>query len=71
MVETLRYKLAADVVRPHGGAVGGDTALQIGTGCSRATWWRSWLRHYATNLKVAGSISDGVIGIIFPVALLP
>jgi len=26
-------------------------------------WWRSWLRHYATSRKVAGSISDGVIGI--------
>jgi hypothetical protein len=26
-------------------------------------WWRSWLRHYATNWKVAGSIPNGVIGI--------
>jgi hypothetical protein len=25
--------------------------------------WRSWLRHCATNRKVAGSIPDGVIGI--------
>jgi hypothetical protein len=25
--------------------------------------WRSWLRHCATNLQVAGSISDGVSGI--------
>jgi len=24
--------------------------------------WRSWLRHWATNRKVAGSILDGVIG---------
>ena len=24
------------------------------------TRWRSWLRHCATNRKVAGSISDGV-----------
>jgi len=24
--------------------------------------WRSWLRHYATSLKVAGSIPDGVTG---------
>jgi hypothetical protein len=24
--------------------------------------WRSWLRHYATNRKVAGSIPDEVIG---------
>ena len=27
------------------------------------TWWRSWLRHCATNRKVSGSIPDGVIGI--------
>jgi hypothetical protein len=26
------------------------------------TWWRSWLRHCATNRKVVGSIPDGVIG---------
>jgi hypothetical protein len=25
--------------------------------------WRSWLRHYATNRQVAGSIPDDVIGI--------
>jgi hypothetical protein len=25
--------------------------------------WRSWLRHYATNRNIAGSIPDGVIGI--------
>jgi hypothetical protein len=25
--------------------------------------WRSWLRHYATNRNVAGSIPDGVNGI--------
>jgi len=24
--------------------------------------WRSWLRHCATNRRVAGSINDGVIG---------
>jgi len=24
--------------------------------------WRSWLRHFATSWKVAGSIPDGVIG---------
>jgi hypothetical protein len=28
------------------------------------TWWRSWLRHCATNRKVAGSILDGVTGIL-------
>jgi len=32
-----------------------------GKGGSR---WRIWLRHCATSRKVAGSISDGVIGII-------
>jgi hypothetical protein len=29
----------------------------------KGLWWRSWLRHYATNRKVAGSILDGVIRI--------
>ena len=37
--------------------------------------WRSWLRHHASNRKVAGSTPDGVIGIfthiILPVALGP
>ena len=28
-----------------------------GTRC----WWRNWLKHCATSLKVAGSIPDGVI----------
>jgi len=40
-------------------------------GCTRAvaaselygTRWRSWLRHCATNRKVAGSIPDVVVGI--------
>jgi hypothetical protein len=27
------------------------------------TRWRTWLRHCATTLKVAGSIPSGVIGI--------
>jgi hypothetical protein len=27
------------------------------------TRWRSWLRHFSTNRKVAGSISDGATGI--------
>jgi hypothetical protein len=27
----------------------------------RGTWQRSWLRNYATNRKVAGSIPDKVI----------
>jgi hypothetical protein len=32
----------------------------------RFTWrrWRSWLRHYATSRKVAGSIPDEVIGFL-------
>jgi len=30
---------------------------------SGGTQWRSWMRHYATSRKVAGSIPDGVIGI--------
>ena len=29
----------------------------------RGTRWGSWLRHWATSRKVAGSIPDGVIGI--------
>jgi hypothetical protein len=33
--------------------------------------WGSWLRHCATNRKVAGSIPDGVSGIILSVALWP
>ena len=33
--------------------------------------WRSWLRHCATSQKVAGSIPDGVIDVILPVALWP
>ena len=28
-----------------------------------SSWWRNWLRHCATNQKVAGSISNCVIGI--------
>ena len=30
---------------------------------NRGKRWRSWLRHYATSRKVAGSIPDDVIGI--------
>jgi hypothetical protein len=30
-----------------------------------STWWRSWLRHYATSRKVAGSVPVGVIGIFY------
>jgi len=29
----------------------------------RGTWWGSWLRHCATSWKIAGSITEGVIGI--------
>ena len=35
---------------------------------SWGTRWRSWLRHWATRRKVAGSIPDGVI---LPVSLWP
>jgi hypothetical protein len=31
--------------------------------CLESTQWRNWLRHCATNRKVAGSIPDGVTGI--------
>jgi hypothetical protein len=31
----------------------------------RVRRWRSWLRHCYTRGKVAGSIPDGVLGIIF------
>jgi len=30
---------------------------------NRGTRWHSWLRHYATSRKVAGSIPDCIIGI--------
>ena len=29
------------------------------------TAWRSWLRHCATSRKVAGSIPDSIIGILY------
>jgi hypothetical protein len=38
-------------------------SFQCTSNFNRSTQWRSWLRHYATNWKVAGSISGGVIGI--------
>jgi hypothetical protein len=38
------------------------THLESLTGDVRGTPWRSWLRHCATNRKVAGSIPDGVTG---------
>ena len=31
---------------------------------NEGTRWRGWLRHCVTSRKVAGSISDSVIGII-------
>ena len=30
----------------------------------RDTRWHSWLRHCATSRKVAGSITDGAIGVL-------
>jgi hypothetical protein len=29
------------------------------------TRWHNWLRHCATSWKVAGSISDGIIGFFY------
>jgi len=40
------------------------TVIIICTTYFRGTRWRSWLRECATSRKVAGSIPDGVIGII-------
>jgi len=31
--------------------------------CKRGMSWRSWLRHFATSRKVAGSITDGITGV--------
>jgi hypothetical protein len=36
---------------------------------SWGTWGRSWLRHYATNRKVAGSIPDEVFGFLIDLIL--
>jgi len=38
----------------------GSSYANLGARC----WWRSSLRHAATNRKAAGSIPDGVIGIL-------
>jgi hypothetical protein len=35
----------------------------FGNKANGATRWRSWLRHWSTSWKVAGSIPDCVIGI--------
>ena len=35
----------------------------IPTGFKRGMRWHTWLRHCTSNLQVAGSIPDGVIGI--------
>ena len=32
--------------------------------CDGGKRWRGWLRHCATNRKVAGLILNGVIGIV-------
>jgi hypothetical protein len=57
----------------HGEKVGLERLFVSGTYMSHwlnvlhmifgGTRWRSWLRHYATRRKFAGSIADGVIGI--------
>jgi hypothetical protein len=41
----------------------GDEVVEFSS-CIKNEWgprWRSWLRHSATNRKVAGSVPDGVI----------
>jgi hypothetical protein len=30
--------------------------------CNAGTRWRSWLMHFSTGWKVAGSIPDGITG---------
>jgi hypothetical protein len=40
-----------------------DTLISASYLKVRGTRWRSWLRHYATSWKDAGSTPDGVIGI--------
>jgi hypothetical protein len=40
----------------------GPNILSIHPVLKRGTRWRSWLRHYATSRKVAGSISNEVMG---------
>jgi len=51
------------VVKPIGKrALGKPKSRCEGVG-EGGTRWRSWLRHYATSRKVAGSIPDDVIGI--------
>jgi hypothetical protein len=38
--------------------------LLVSSSICVGTRWQSWLRHCATSRKIAGSIPDGVIGII-------
>jgi hypothetical protein len=38
-------------------------SFHLSTYFEQGARWRSWLRHYATNRQVAGSIPDGVTGI--------
>jgi hypothetical protein len=51
------------------------SGLKISQYVEKAIAYKSWLRHYATNRNVAGSIPDGVIefflDIIVSVALWP
>jgi hypothetical protein len=48
------------MINVSGGITDQSTLNVCRTGGAR---WRSWLRHYATNRQVAGSIPDGFIGI--------
>jgi hypothetical protein len=48
---------------------GGTIFIIIAHFVNWGTRWRSWLRHFARNRKVAGSIPDGVIGIFIDIIL--
>ena len=69
----LRYKASTASVPTNSGTVGSNhtrhtdvpTVIYFLTVLYGGTWWCSWLRHCATNRKVAGSIHDGVIGIFY------
>jgi hypothetical protein len=42
-----------------------DVPISLFTSCKWGTRKRSWLRHYATNRKVAGSIPDKIIAFFY------
>jgi hypothetical protein len=57
-----RYPVPELVTTPPEAMETEDSTLTI-VAAPRSERWRSWLTHYATDQKVAGSIPDGVIGI--------